>query len=356
MTTINLRELTKVYGQGTGTCCAVDHVDLDIDSGEFFFLLGPSGCGKTTLLRMLAGLVTPTGGKVLFDGREVTDEPVHRRNTAMVFQNYALWPHMTVRANVEFGPRMQRLSPQERRTKARTCLTMVRMGQLGERKPRQLSGGQQQRVALARALAAEPACLLLDEPLSNLDAQLRLQMREQLREIIKTAGTTAVYVTHDQKEALAMADRMAVMKDGRIIQVGRPDELYERPASRFVAEFVGEANFIDGQVKRDEAGSVWVETRAGPISVAPDTLLEGGQTVTCCIRPEHIALAPWTPHSEITGSVLNRTYQGETVQYRVELTSGDIWKALAFGRRDGAEIHQKAVLRISPDAVILLRD
>jgi iron(III) transport system ATP-binding protein len=330
-------------------------VDLGIAAGEFFFLLGPSGCGKTTLLRMLAGLVVPTAGSILFDGEDVTDRPVHRRNTAMVFQNYALWPHMTVQANVEFGPKMRKVSADERRRCARRCLETVKMEHLFARRPRELSGGQQQRVALARALAAQPGCLLLDEPLSNLDARLRLEMRQHLREIVKKSGTTAVYVTHDQKEALAMADRMAVMDEGRIAQVGRPEELYERPANRFVADFVGEANFIDGTLAPSGAsGTVRLDTRAGVLLAARTQPAEAGGPVTACIRPERLELATDESEPALAAEVAGKTYQGETVQYRLVLASGETWKMLAVGGPPALERGRKVRLKASPEAVVLL--
>ncbi|MDT8391653.1 MAG: ABC transporter ATP-binding protein [Lentisphaeria bacterium] len=356
MADIQLTAVSKVFGAGAQACRAVDSVDLRIAEGEFFFLLGPSGCGKTTLLRMLAGLVDPTEGCIRFAGKDVTNVPVHKRDTAMVFQNYALWPHMTVQENVEFGPRMRKVSKDERRRRVRERLAMVKIEHLSQRKPRQLSGGQQQRVAVARALAAEPACLLLDEPLSNLDAQLRLEMRGQLRDIVKSSGATAVYVTHDQKEALAMADRMAVMKDGKIAQLGTPVELYDRPASRFVAEFIGEANFISGRLAAAEDGGA-VETAAGMISVSsvgPD-VAKPGAPVTCCVRPERIILRP-KGEGGLPGIVTQRIYQGETVQYRVTLTSRDDWKVLAFGGGRLYDNGDEVTLQLPPESVVLLKE
>lgn len=357
MADIQLTGVSKVFGEGPQACRAVDRVDLSIPEGEFFFLLGPSGCGKTTLLRMLAGLIEPTEGCIQFAGEDVTNVPVHKRDTAMVFQNYALWPHMTVQENVEFGPRMQKVSKSERLRRARERLAMVKIEHLSQRKPRQLSGGQQQRVAVARALAAEPACLLLDEPLSNLDAQLRLEMRGQLRDIVKNSGATAVYVTHDQKEALAMADRMAVMKEGKIAQLGTPVDLYDHPASRFVAEFIGEANFIDGEMKAGPENEWTVATTAGLIAVAnvaPD-FAKTGIPVMCCARPERVVLLP-KGEGGLPGVITHRIYQGETVQYRVALPSQDNWKVLAFG---GGRLYgngDEVTLQLPPEAVVLLNE
>jgi ABC-type Fe3+/spermidine/putrescine transport system ATPase subunit len=240
MIPIAIHNVVKTFGPVR----ALDDVSLEILPGELFFLLGPSGCGKTTLLRSLAGFYVPDAGRILFGGRDVTRVPPQRRNTAMVFQNYALWPHMTVEANVAFGLAVRKAPRAERRRRAAEALEMVRMGQYGRRRPNQLSGGQQQRVALARALVVRPQCLLLDEPLSNLDAKLRLEMRTEIRRLCKEFGLTGVYVTHDQKEALSIADRMAVMFDGRIGQLGPPRELYMRPANAATADFLGETNFL----------------------------------------------------------------------------------------------------------------
>ncbi|HIO19477.1 MAG TPA: ABC transporter ATP-binding protein, partial [Phycisphaerales bacterium] len=240
MTAIALRGLTKKYE----STLAVDAIDLTIESGELFFLLGPSGCGKTTLLRMLAGFIDPTAGNILFGDKEVTHTPPNKRNTGMVFQSYALWPHMTVVQNVGYGLKIRKNSATQQRKKAIEALEVVHMGHLAERKPNELSGGQQQRVALARAIVVEPDVLLLDEPLSNLDAKLRLEMRSEIRRICTNIGMTTVYVTHDQKEALSIADRLAILKDGQVMQVGTPKEIYQAPVTQFVAEFIGETNFV----------------------------------------------------------------------------------------------------------------
>jgi len=331
MTDITLEGITKVYGAGASAVVAADDVSLSIESGEFFFLLGPSGCGKTTLLRIIAGLVEPTAGSLRFGRRDVTNLPVEKRNTAMVFQNYALWPHMTVLANTEFGPRMRGIGRRRRRRIAQESLALVRMAEHGRRRPNQLSGGQQQRVALARALAAGAECLLLDEPLSNLDARLRLQMRGELRRLVKASGATGVYVTHDQTEALSMADRIAVMNDGRIVQIDTPQRLYNRPASRFVADFLGEANFIDGRVI-DVGPPVRIETPLGEILAAEADGAEAGAAVTCCIRPERITIAPRGASPEGAGvfalpaAIDGSTYLGQLRQYQCSLAGGVCWK------------------------------
>ena len=288
MTPITLERVRKEFG---GTV-AVDDVDLSIPAGDLFFLLGPSGCGKTTLLRMIAGFQEPTAGRILFGGDDVTHVAPQNRDTGMVFQGYALWPHMTVRQNVAFGLEVRKASKAETKRRVDAALERVQLGHQADRKTNQLSGGQQQRVALARALVIEPRVLLLDEPLSNLDAKLRLEMRQGIRDITKNAGTTGVYVTHDQKEALSMADRVAVLRAGRVEQVGPPRELYERPANRFVAGFLGETNLIAAEVRGRDGDRVALETAAGTLASAvfPADLPATG-SVTCSVRPESIVLA-----------------------------------------------------------------
>ncbi len=235
MTAVRLDKISKTFPGGT---VAVRSTDLSIAAGELFFLLGPSGCGKSTLLRLIAGLLAPTTGRIFFDDRDVTSLQTSKRNAVMVFQSYALWPHMTVAENVRFGLSVRGGEKAEQLRRVDEVLDLVRMRDFADRKPNQLSGGQQQRIALARALAVNPACLLLDEPLSNLDAKLRHEMRGEIRRICKSAGSTTLYVTHDQKEALAIADRIAVMNAGRIEQVGTPSDLYHRPVTAFVADFM----------------------------------------------------------------------------------------------------------------------
>ena len=359
MTDITLQHVTKIYGSGAGAVRAVDDVSLTVESGELFFLLGPSGCGKTTLLRIIAGLMEPGGGRVLFGDRDVTDLSVEKRNTAMVFQNYALWPHMTVAQNVQFGPRMRGASRADRKQTADKSLNRVQMAGYTRRKPNQLSGGQQQRIALARALAARPDCLLLDEPLSNLDARLRMHMRTELRRLVKDTGTTSVYVTHDQKEALSMADRIAVMNDGRIVQTGAPEQLYDRPATRFVADFLGEANFIEGRITR--AGEIAaVDTPVGTLlASAPDCPPEGS-VVTCCIRPERIEIlssaAPsdQTDAAGLAATVESTLYLGEMVQYTCRLNDAAAWRISTLSNRPPLPPNQPVTLRIPHNHVALL--
>ena len=280
--------MARVYlenlGKSYGATPAVANFTLDIADGELVSFLGPSGCGKTTTLRMIAGFIEPTAGRVLFDDVDVTRFPAHRRNTGMVFQRYALFPHMTVSQNVSFGLEMHKVPAAERGRRVREALDMVRMASLGERYPRQLSGGQQQRVAIARALAIEPTVFLLDEPLSNLDAKLRLEVREEIRALQRRLGLTTIFVTHDQEEALAMSDRMAIMQDGIVRQVGTPDDLYERPESLFVADFLGKMNFFSGRMIRPGQ----FETEAGPrLAVSSDK----ASATRVGVRPERIALS-----------------------------------------------------------------
>jgi len=288
MTGITLNKLTKRFGGTT----AVDAVDLRIEPGELFFLLGPSGCGKTTLMRMIAGLIDPTSGQIHFAEREVTHLPTAKRNTALVFQGYALWPHMTVAQNVAFGLDVRKVEGEEKKRRVAEALRVVRMESYAERRPMQLSGGQQQRVALARALVVNPDVLLLDEPLSNLDAKLRLEMRTEIRRICTETKITSVYVTHDQEEALSIADRIAVLRDGQVIQVGAPHEVYARPRSRFVADFLGKANFISATVAGSRDDTLTLDSEVGPLvsSAYPDDIPTKGN-VTCCVRPESLRIA-----------------------------------------------------------------
>ena len=286
MTSISFENVSKSFDRHK----AVDGVSLAVEPGELFFLLGPSGCGKTTCLRMVAGFLSPDAGVVRFGDRVINHVPPHKRNTGMVFQNYALWPHMTVAQNVEYGLKIRKIASVERRRQVGEALEMVRLSHLADRYPSQMSGGQQQRVALARALVIRPEALLLDEPLSNLDARLRLEMREEIKRLHAQTGTTAIYVTHDQEEALSIAGRLAVMREGRIEQVGAPREVYRRPLSRFVAEFLGECNFLAGRVAGVEGEQVLVDTPHGMLRAArhADSPLREGDAAWFAARPESL--------------------------------------------------------------------
>jgi len=285
VTQIRIEGLTKLYGDTR----ALNEIDLEIRGGELFFLLGPSGCGKSTLLRTIAGLQRPTAGRILFDGRDVTTVETQKRNAVMCFQGYALWPHMTVRENIRFGLSVREAPGKAQLAQVEKALDIVQMRALADRKPQELSGGQQQRVALARALAVEPACLLLDEPLSNLDTHLRQELRREIQRICRQAGITTVYVTHDQKEALSTADRIAVMQDGRLVQVGTPQELYRAPVNAFVAEFMGATNLIEGEVVPAGDGLVHVATGVGEVVAASGP---ASGRVTVSIRPELMRIVP----------------------------------------------------------------
>jgi ABC-type Fe3+/spermidine/putrescine transport system ATPase subunit len=315
---IELKGTTKRYG----TLMANDHIDLQIPRGELLTLLGPSGCGKTTAMRCITGHQRPDEGRVLIDGQDVTDLPTHDRNLGMVFQNFALFPHMTVRENVDFPLMIRSLPREERRQRVTDALRLVRMDELGDRYPRQLSGGQQQRVGLARALVYRPRVLLLDEPLSNLDAKLREEMRFEIKELVTQLHMTAIYVTHDQGEALALSDRVAVMKAGRIQQIGTPRDIFERPNSLFVADFIGLSDFIKARVEVVEKNCAWVAAKELRVRVETAERLRIGQDVTLFIRPTRVELLEaGAPDGEnvFSARVLKLTYLGDNIDYRVML-------------------------------------
>jgi iron(III) transport system ATP-binding protein len=348
-TAITTVELTKTFPGAAAP--AVDHVSLEIGRGELFFLLGPSGCGKTTLLRMIAGFIEPTSGAVKFDGRDITDWPPNRRNTGMVFQSYALWPHMTVEQNVAFGLGLRKVARAEQARRIGEALGAVHMSDYAARKPNQLSGGQQQRVALARALVIRPDVLLLDEPLSNLDAKLRIELRSEIRRICKEAGITTVYVTHDQKEALSMADRMAVLKEGRVAAVGTPGGLYRRPPSAFVAEFLGETNFIQAT----SMGGSGLSTPAGSLRTNGAPGAAAGTGVVVSIRPEAFRLGIGREGSStLRGRILESTYLGELAQYVVELPGPTKVKAAAINPGAPLSPGSEIALSVEPDDVVVL--
>lgn len=324
-TEVRLINLKKSFGE----VGAVKGVNLTIERGDFFTFLGPSGCGKTTILRMIAGFTRPDGGSIHFDGNEVNDVPPWKRDVGMVFQSYALWPHMSVFENVAFGLRERNLSKSIVQEKTRQALAIVNLEGLEKRRPSELSGGQQQRVALARTLVIEPRLLLLDEPLSNLDAKLRIQMRHELVRIQRDLGITSIYVTHDQEEALTLSTRIAVMSKGEVVQVGPPKEIYENPKSQEVADFVGTSNFFRGEVVEIMRDRVRVKTEEGsPLSIGMEeaSSLAIGSKLLLNIRPESIQISysaePSPNENRIEGVLRTSAYLGSLVQYEVEVSGG----------------------------------
>ncbi len=319
-----LRGLRKTFGRTV----AVDGLDLSVAPGEFVALLGPSGCGKTTTLRIVAGFERPDRGEVLIQGLPATDKPPHRRDVGIVFQSYALFPHMTVAENVAYGLRMRKVPPAERAARVAAALDLVRLSGLDARYPRQLSGGQQQRVAVARAIVIRPSALLFDEPLSNLDARLRQTMRDELRELQRTLRIATILVTHDQEEALTLADRIVVMHAGRVEQVGTPEAIYAHPATPFVAEFIGRCNFLSGRIHApDGAAPVFRADEGLALPLPPGVAGSHGQRGTVALRPEAIALLGLdetpAPGAIVVEAVVRRvTYLGALRQYRVATGAG----------------------------------
>jgi iron(III) transport system ATP-binding protein len=319
---VRLAGLVKRFGPTV----AVDHATIEVGDGELFTLLGPSGCGKTTLLRLIAGFYAPPdAGEIWFGERRVDRLPPYARNIGMVFQNYALWPHMTVRGNVTYGLRLRKLSAAEIDRRLADGLRKVNLAGLEDRYPGQLSGGQQQRVALARALVLNPDILLLDEPLSNLDAKIRVHVRGEIRKLQKELGITTIYVTHDQEEALSLSDRVAVMRDGRIRQVAAPKTLYERPADRFVADFVGTNNFIPGVCRERGAERALVDTPLGLLRGRPAEAVAVGARCVLAVRPENLALGD-DGENVVDGRVALAAYLGNTLRYDVETAAGLVLK------------------------------
>lgn len=307
MTHLNVAGLRKRYKD----FIAVDQVNLSVNKGEFIVLLGPSGCGKTTTLRMIAGFVPPSGGKISLGGRDITSLPAYRRDTGMVFQSYALFPHMTVAENVAFGLQMRKMSRSEQQARVANALSLVQLGHLAERYPKQLSGGQQQRVALARAVVINPSLLLLDEPLSNLDAKMRGELRSEIRSLQCKLGLTTIMVTHDQEEALSMADRVIVMNQGQIWQSGTPKEIYEAPESAFIAGFIGKYNLIEGNFLKPGV----FKTAAGQEYPCGEGAVATGGAAALAIRPDRVRLGkPGSGCVNTRGRVVSASYVGSQME------------------------------------------
>ena len=350
MVGVTLQDVSKSYDK----VLAVDNVSLEIPRGDLFFLLGPSGCGKTTILRMMAGFLQPDEGHILFDERPIDGVPPHKRNTGMVFQSYALWPHMDVQENVAYGLHERKLASAEVEARTEQALRTVHMLTFSDRMPNQLSGGQQQRVALARALVIEPDVVLLDEPLSNLDAKLRLEMRHEIKRIHRETGVTMVYVTHDQKEALSMADRVAVMSMGRVQQVGTPREVYRRPANRFVAEFIGEANFLTGTMESRDGDTGVIRTDLGTFqgalgANAPDE----GERAECMVRPEALRFQADLPN-RLAARVSGSLYLGEVEQFVLQSNDRELVALCENPDAKEPETGAEVELSFDPDDAVIL--
>ena len=343
-----IKNAVKKYGDFT----AVNGISLNIEQGEFFTLLGPSGCGKTTLLRMIAGFNTVDGGEICFDEQVINNLPAHKRDIGMVFQNYAIFPHLNVADNVAYGLKARKVPKEQITPRVDEALRMVQIDQLKARQPNELSGGQQQRGALARALVIEPGVLLMDEPLSNLDAKLRVQMRTTIKKLQRRLGITTIYVTHDQEEALAISDRIAVMKEGNIMQIGRPEEIYRKPANPFVANFIGVSNFVDCTVDGQDPKAASVKLHDGYSFQMPLRAPYSGEVILSA-RPEQLFFS----EKGIPGKVNLSVFLGDFIQYEVQLHTGQVLelneytKDVDSAKADGEEVH----ISFNPKQVSLYR-
>lgn len=351
MATLRLNNLVKKFGEVT----AVNHIDLEVADGEFVTLLGPSGCGKTTTLRTIAGFYYPDEGEVFFDDKIMNNIPPNKRDTAMCFQSYALFPHMSVWDNISFGLKMRKIPPKEQKKRIEKAMEMLSLSELGNRKPGQLSGGQQQRVALARSIVTEPKVLLFDEPLSNLDAKLRVQVRVEIREMQKRLGITAIYVTHDQDEALAISDRIVIMDQGRIEQLGDPYTIYRKPQTRFVAGFIGMANIFDAEVLEVTHSICKVQAPFGTliIDAQGQEIPKRGEIIHLSFRPEDMKIRNKESQNVLTGTVIQAVFMGNITDlfidvqgFRMRAQSDDEAKIVAS---------DTITFGISPKAFSLLR-
>ncbi|HKC07639.1 MAG TPA: ABC transporter ATP-binding protein [Methylomirabilota bacterium] len=358
---LRLVSVSKRFVRAEQGVAAVDDVTLTVEPGELLTLLGPSGCGKTTTLRMVAGFEQPDSGRVLIDEQDVTGLMVYRRNIGFVFQNYALFPHLTVFENVAYGLRVKRLGAAVIREKVERVLALVGLPGHARRFSNQLSGGEQQRVAVARAVVVEPRLLLFDEPLSNLDAKLRVQMREELSRLQRQLAITTIYVTHDQEEAMAISDRIAVMQAGRVAQVGTAHDLYRAPRSVFVAQFIGRVNLLPARVLRAGTGAATVTLWGREVTVPADEPVAAGQSVSLVLRPESVALLPEravAPAQEfaVAGVVRGRTFLGEKVEYAVEV-GGTLLQAVSYDplRHGLFDVDAPVQVACAPASLRLLR-
>jgi iron(III) transport system ATP-binding protein len=356
MKSVRLEHVTKTFGEVTG----VEDIDIHIWSGEFFTFLGPSGCGKTTTLRMIAGFYFPTKGKIYFDDRDVTHVKPNKRNIGMVFQNYALFPHMTVFENIAFGLEVRKLPKKTIKEKVERAQKLVHLEGYGSRKITELSGGQQQRVALARALVIEPDILLLDEPLSNLDAKLREETRVEIKRLQVELGITTIYVTHDQHEAMSLSDRIMVMNKGKIQQVGTPQEIYNRPANRFVASFIGESNIMEATVLEVGDDRVTVEVEDGLIlqgwrkNASPNLTFSKGKKIFLSIRPE--VIEPGEGPNSFQGTVQFTEFSGVSINYLVK-TAKHEWKVMVINTGSAIpSIGDRITLHIPENGIYFVED
>lgn len=345
---IKISHAVKKYGNNT----VIPDLSLDIREGEFFTLLGPSGCGKTTLLRMIAGFNSIEGGDFYFNEKRINDVEPNKRNIGMVFQNYAIFPHLTVRQNVGFGLKNRKCSKEEMESRTDEYLKLMQIEEYKDRLPERLSGGQQQRVALARALVIEPSVLLFDEPLSNLDAKLRVTMRTEIRKIQQKVGITAIYVTHDQSEAMSISDKIIIMSKGKVEQIGTPREIYYHPTSKFVADFIGEANFLEAQVRSADGEKAMISVAGGEFEVNNFAHAKAGETATLVLRPEGVSLSE---KGLLEGTVTLSTFMGAYQYYQMMV--GDIEIQITdynpVNRRI-YEVGEKAYLDFDPKGVYIL--
>lgn len=347
---VDLRNVTLAYGDFV----AVKDVSLTIRKGEFVTLLGPSGCGKTTILRSIAGLVQPTGGEINVAGRRIDNIPIHKRNIGLVFQNYALFPHKSIYDNIAFGLKYRNVEKSLIAQKVKRALDMVRLPGVEKKLPSEMSGGQQQRMALARAIVIEPDVLLLDEPLSALDANLREEMRTELKIIQREVGITTIFVTHDQEEALAMSDRIVVMNKGLIEQVGTPEEVYRRPESRFVASFLGQSNLLEGNIARIQDGVASVQLQSGvTLAAAAPAAARTGDAVTAVVRAQKVQLGPPGKATGLAARIASTSYLGGSAAYFVELAGQRLQSIATIEERVWRE-NEDVSVTIAPSDVLLL--